>query len=182
MVKNWCNVLSMEGVTVCGHHPECRVTFGRGFRGEFISNTCWEIRGEFISNTCWVLLLVSKDVNTYCEIYWYSAYRLENCFRFRGLKQYKSLQLLYTKICGQCKSQMLLLMQTVCTFVSIPDEEHFPKRPSDSSLHTLLKLSDVSVGFVTSFFPRQCPALFAGGCYTTSDELSCFFISRLSSV
>ena len=21
MVKNWCNVLSMEGVTVCGHHP-----------------------------------------------------------------------------------------------------------------------------------------------------------------
>ena len=29
-VKNWCNVLSMEGVTVCGHHPECRVTFGRG--------------------------------------------------------------------------------------------------------------------------------------------------------
>ena len=28
MVKNWCNVLSMEGVTVCGHHPECRVTHG----------------------------------------------------------------------------------------------------------------------------------------------------------
>ena len=27
MVKNWCNVLSMEGVTVCGHRPECRVTF-----------------------------------------------------------------------------------------------------------------------------------------------------------
>ena len=30
MVKNWCNVLSMEGVTVCGHRPECRVTFRRG--------------------------------------------------------------------------------------------------------------------------------------------------------
>ena len=30
MVKNWCNVLTMEGVIVCGHHPECRVTFGRG--------------------------------------------------------------------------------------------------------------------------------------------------------
>ena len=30
MVKNWCNILSMEGVTVCGHHPECRVTFERG--------------------------------------------------------------------------------------------------------------------------------------------------------
>ena len=30
MVNNWCNVLSMGGVTVCGHHPECRVTFGRG--------------------------------------------------------------------------------------------------------------------------------------------------------
>ena len=29
-VKNWCNVLSMEGVTVYGHHPEWRVTFGRG--------------------------------------------------------------------------------------------------------------------------------------------------------
>ena len=29
-VKNWCNSLSMEVVTVCGHHPECRVTFGRG--------------------------------------------------------------------------------------------------------------------------------------------------------
>ena len=26
MVKNWCNVLSMDGVTVCGHHQECRVT------------------------------------------------------------------------------------------------------------------------------------------------------------
>ena len=32
MVKNWCNVLSMEGVTVCGHHPECRVTLGRVIR------------------------------------------------------------------------------------------------------------------------------------------------------
>ena len=31
MVKNWCNVLSIDGgVTVCGYHPECRVTFGRG--------------------------------------------------------------------------------------------------------------------------------------------------------
>ena len=29
-VKNWCNAWSMEGVTVDGHHPECRVTFGRG--------------------------------------------------------------------------------------------------------------------------------------------------------
>ena len=27
-VKNWCNVLSMEGVTVYGHHPECRLTLG----------------------------------------------------------------------------------------------------------------------------------------------------------
>ena len=32
MVKNWCNVLSMEGVTVCGHHPECRVTSGGGHK------------------------------------------------------------------------------------------------------------------------------------------------------
>ena len=30
MVKHWCNVISMEGVTVCGDHPECRVTFARG--------------------------------------------------------------------------------------------------------------------------------------------------------
>ena len=30
MVKNWCNVSSMEGVTVHGHPPECGVTFGRG--------------------------------------------------------------------------------------------------------------------------------------------------------
>ena len=29
-VKNWCNVLSMERVTVYGHPPECHVTFGRG--------------------------------------------------------------------------------------------------------------------------------------------------------
>ena len=29
-VKNWCYAWSMEGVTVDGHHPECRVTFGRG--------------------------------------------------------------------------------------------------------------------------------------------------------
>ena len=30
MVKNWSDVSSMEGVTVYGHSPECRVTFGRG--------------------------------------------------------------------------------------------------------------------------------------------------------
>ena len=30
MVKNWCYVLEMEGVTVYGHHPECLVSFGRG--------------------------------------------------------------------------------------------------------------------------------------------------------
>ena len=28
-VKNCCNVWSKEGVTVYGHHPVCRVTFGR---------------------------------------------------------------------------------------------------------------------------------------------------------
>ena len=28
-VKNWCNVLSIEGITVYGH-PEGRVTFRRG--------------------------------------------------------------------------------------------------------------------------------------------------------
>ena len=27
---NWCNVLSVEGVTVYGHVPECHVTFERG--------------------------------------------------------------------------------------------------------------------------------------------------------
>ena len=27
---NWCNVLSIEGVIVYGHVPECHVTFGRG--------------------------------------------------------------------------------------------------------------------------------------------------------
>ena len=26
---NWCNVLSIEGVIVYGHVPECHVTFGR---------------------------------------------------------------------------------------------------------------------------------------------------------
>ena len=35
-VKNWCYVLSMKGVTVCGHHPECRVTFRRGGGGGLI--------------------------------------------------------------------------------------------------------------------------------------------------
>ena len=29
-VKNWCNVGSMEGVTVYGYPPECLVIFGRG--------------------------------------------------------------------------------------------------------------------------------------------------------
>ena len=29
MVKNCCSVLLIEGVTVCGHHPECCVSFGR---------------------------------------------------------------------------------------------------------------------------------------------------------
>ena len=28
-------------------------------------------------------------------MYWYSAHRLENCFQVRGIKQYKSLQLLF---------------------------------------------------------------------------------------
>ena len=28
--KNWCNVLSVEGVTVDDHVPECHVPFGRG--------------------------------------------------------------------------------------------------------------------------------------------------------
>ena len=55
MVKNWCNVLSIEGVTVCGHHPECRVTFGRG--GPHI--VWWDPRTdhrtslETISNVPW---------------------------------------------------------------------------------------------------------------------------------
>ena len=30
MVKNWFNVLSMEGVTVCGDYPECREHSGEG--------------------------------------------------------------------------------------------------------------------------------------------------------
>ena len=29
-ISNWCNVLSMEGVTVYGHSPVCPVTFRRG--------------------------------------------------------------------------------------------------------------------------------------------------------
>ena len=55
MVKNWCNVLSKEGVTVCGHHPECRVSFGRG--GPHI--VWWDPRTdhrtslETISNVPW---------------------------------------------------------------------------------------------------------------------------------
>ena len=30
MVKHWCNVSSMEVVTVNRYLPECRVTLGRG--------------------------------------------------------------------------------------------------------------------------------------------------------
>ena len=46
MVKSWFNVLSMEGVSVCGHHPECRVTFGRGG-----SHIIWyDPRTDHISN------------------------------------------------------------------------------------------------------------------------------------
>ena len=29
-VANWCNILSVEGVIVYGHVPECHLTFGRG--------------------------------------------------------------------------------------------------------------------------------------------------------
>ena len=29
-VAIWCNILSIEGVIVYGHVPECHVTFGRG--------------------------------------------------------------------------------------------------------------------------------------------------------
>ena len=55
MVKNCCNVLSMEGVTVCGHHPECHVTFGRGGLILFgnIPRTDHRTSLETISNVPW---------------------------------------------------------------------------------------------------------------------------------
>ena len=49
MVKNWCNVLSMEGVTVCGHHPGCRVTFGRG--GKLLTKRKKDNQGLEINTT-----------------------------------------------------------------------------------------------------------------------------------
>ena len=36
--ENWCNVWSIEGVTVYGHVPECHVTFGR----ERLHNVWWD--------------------------------------------------------------------------------------------------------------------------------------------
>ena len=38
----------------------------------------------------------SCSVDIYCVMHWYKAHRLENCFRVRGIKQYKSWQLLFT--------------------------------------------------------------------------------------
>ena len=53
---------------------------------------------------------------------------------------------------------------------------YFPKRPSVAPLHTLSKLYDVSVGFVTLLF-SGCVLLYLrspkGGCCSISDDLSC---------
>ena len=56
-------------------------------------------------------------------------------------------------------------------------KNYFPKRPSDAPLHTLSKLYDVSVGFVTP--PLIWYSIFLylrslkGGCCLISDDLSC---------
>ena len=47
-----------------------------------------------------------------------------------------------------------------CEIIRIPDEDFFSKRASGASLHTLSKLYDVPVGFVSPLL-RQCIAIFA---------------------
>ena len=53
---------------------------------------------------------------------------------------------------------------------------YFPKRQSRALLHTLSKLYDVPVGFVSPLFSR-CVLLYLrspkGGCCSISDDLSC---------
>ena len=53
---------------------------------------------------------------------------------------------------------------------------HFPKRRSSAPLHTLSKLYDVPVGFVSPTILRLCIAYLPsrkGGCCLISDDLSC---------
>ena len=49
---NWCNVVSIEGVTVYGHVPECHVTFRRGrLHNVHIHRALsWETYTQYISN------------------------------------------------------------------------------------------------------------------------------------
>ena len=61
-------------------------------------------------------------------------------------------------------SKMLFTIDTVWTLSKLLASlirNNFPKRPSDASLHTLSKLYNVPVGFVTPLHLRQCIALFA---------------------
>ena len=63
-VNNLCNAWSVEGVTVYGHHPECRVTFWRGLiLFDKISVPTIELSLETISN-------VSLHINTNVTIIW----------------------------------------------------------------------------------------------------------------
>ena len=60
---NWCNVLSIEGVIVYGHVPECNVTFGRGR----LHNVWWDphidhkIQQHLNKSGIWIILLTPEE-------------------------------------------------------------------------------------------------------------------------
>ena len=60
---------------------------------------------------------------------------------------------------------------------------YFPKRPSGAPLHTLSKLYDVPVGFVTPpYFEAEILLILRspkGGCCSISDDLSCSYYQIL---
>ena len=94
MVKNWCNSISMEGVTVCGHHPECRVTFERG--GPHIvwldprtdHRNSLNVPSRSLFCTCLFYILLSREeicvtektINSWCEDNGHPPYRNSKCW------------------------------------------------------------------------------------------------------
>ena len=62
---NWCNVISIEGVIVYGHVPECHITFGRGR----LHNVWWDPHIDHktswgtMSNVPWHIPVRGKTLN-----------------------------------------------------------------------------------------------------------------------
>ena len=75
-----------------------------------------------------------------------------------------------------CKYKLFGLLSTLLACLM---RNYFPKRPSGAPLHTLSRLYDVLVGFVTHLLFWGCVLFYLrspkGGCCSISDDLFCSF-------